>query len=90
MKCNASVDLLYVSASKVCILLYFFKKRTVNYVLKFLIAQKHFNIPYYSTHASRNISMETGPSLYYRIWYFVSQEYTETLDEHYIVIITEI
>ncbi len=71
MKCNASVDMLYVSASKVCILLYLFQKRIVNYVLEFLIAQKHFNLSHYFTQASSTISMITVPCLYDRIWYFV-------------------
>jgi len=71
MKWNATIDLLFVSPSNICIFLYFLPKKTVNYVLEFLIAQKHFNMPYYYTHASRNISMKTGPCLYHRIWYFV-------------------
>ena len=62
--------MLYVSASKVCILLYFFQK-IVNYVLEFVIAQKHFDTSYYFTQAASNISMINGPCVYGRIWYFV-------------------
>ena len=90
MKCNGSVDILYVSASKVCILLYFIQKRTVIMFLNFWLLKNHFNMPYYFTQLL--VIFLWKLALVYMTEYstLCKSEYTETLDDHYIVIVTEI
>jgi len=62
-------------------------KKIENYALEFLIAQKHLILSYYFTQASSNISTLVDMTEYGTLY---KLECTETMDEHYIVIVTAI